>query len=226
MTRHRGTMVVLVLLGMAACGRDTETTAGEQAPLVATCDDLRPGEAMPEFGCFNLGEARDLRFDEPEVFWHIRAFPDRASAEAARSPTGVIVEADGGVWLTELGPRDLAIEGGEAVAVVGPLELPPASSYHAVVSYARMRPGDRSIVHTHSGPEGWYMLAGEQCLETQTGTHRAGAGQTMTVEANVPMELSITGTELRRSLLVVVHDATQPRGAPSDWRPTGACARG
>jgi quercetin dioxygenase-like cupin family protein len=218
-------MITAGLLAAAGCGYGDGRSSGEQAPLVATCVDIAPGAPMPEFGCFNIGEARDLHFDEPVVYWHLRTFPDRASAEAARSETGVVVEVEGRVWLTELGPRDLAIGGGEAVAVVGPLELPPAAAYHAVVSYAPMRPGDRSIVHTHSGPEGWYMLAGEQCLETQTGTRRASAGETMTVEASIPMELSITGTELRRSLLVVVHDATQPRGAPSDWKPSGACAR-
>ena len=32
-----------------------------------------------------------------------------------------------------------------------------------------MRPGDNSRVHTHPGPEGWFVLAGEQCLETPSG---------------------------------------------------------
>jgi hypothetical protein len=51
---------------------------------------------------------------------------------------------------------------GQPVAAVGPLQQPPAKSFTAVISYAVMRPGDRSMVHTHPDPEGWYMIAGEQ----------------------------------------------------------------
>jgi quercetin dioxygenase-like cupin family protein len=121
--------------------------------------------------------------------------------------------------------RDLAVKGGQPVAVVGPLELPPAKSYTAVLSYAVMRPGDRSRVHTHPGPEGWYMIVGEQCLETPAGANRAKAGGTMTVPPNVPMELSITGTVVRKSLVLVIHDSSQPRGTPSQWKPAGACSQ-
>ena len=55
------------------------------------------------------------------------------------------------------------------IAVIGPLQLPAAKSHAAVLSYAVMRPGDNSRVHTHPGPEGWYVLEGEQCLETPDG---------------------------------------------------------
>ena len=86
-----------------------------------------------------------------------------------------------------------------------------------------MRPGDNSRVHTHPGPEGWYVLAGEQCLETPAGANRARAGGTMTVESNIPMELNVTGTTLRRAFALVIHDSTQERGILSDWKPSGAC---
>jgi hypothetical protein len=78
-------------------------------------------------------------------------------------------------------------------------------------------------VHTHPGPEGWYVLAGEQCLDTPAGANKAVAGQTMTVEPNVPMELNVTGTTLRRAFALVIHDSTQDRGIPSDWKPSGKC---
>jgi hypothetical protein len=80
------------------------------------------------------------------------------------------------------GPKQCAA-GGESIAVVGPLQLPAAKSYAAVLSYAVMRPGDNSRVHTHPGPEGWYVLAGEQCLETPAGANRARVGGTMTVRS-------------------------------------------
>ena len=78
------------------------------------------------------------------------------------------------MWLSEFGPRNAAPRGGKAIAIVGPLQLPAAQSYAAVLSYAVMRPGDSSRVHTHPGPEGWYVLAGEQCLETPAGATGLG----------------------------------------------------
>ena len=46
----------------------------------------------------------------------------------------------------------------------------------------------------------------------------------MTVTPNVPMELMIVGTAVRRSLVLVVHDSTQQKSIPSDWKPTGRCS--
>jgi hypothetical protein len=47
----------------------------------------------------------------------------------------------------------------------------------------------------------------------------------MTVPSNVPMELNITGKTLRRAFALVIHDGAQPRGIPSDWKPSGACSK-
>src|SRR5580765_8466046 len=187
------------------------------------CVDVPPGEKRPEFGCFNIGMVTGLHFSQPSVYWHLRAFPSTRAAEAAKSVTGIVVEEDGRVWLSEFGAQNAAPPGGEAIAVVGPLQLPAAKSYTAVLSYAVMRPGDNSRVHTHPGPEGWYVLAGEQCLETPAGANRARAGRTMTVRSNTPMELNVTGTTLRRAFALVIHDSSQERGVPSDWKPSGAC---
>ena len=187
------------------------------------CVDVSPGAKRPEFGCFNVGTATGLQFPQAAVYWHLHTFGSRQAADAAKSATGIVVEEDGRVWLSEFGARDAAPRGGQAVAVVGPLELPAAKSYSAVLSYAVMRPGDSSRVHTHPGPEGWYVLAGEQCLETPAGATKAGAGRTMAVPPNVPMELSVTGTTLRRAFALVIHDSTQQRGIPSDWKPAGKC---
>ncbi|MGB8693900.1 MAG: hypothetical protein WCD08_10375 [Steroidobacteraceae bacterium] len=188
-----------------------------------SCDDVLPSEKRPDFGCFNVATEKGLQFAKRRVYWHIRTFANRVAADAAKSATGIVVEEDGRVWLSEFGSRDLIVKGGQAIATVGPLELPPAKSYTAVLSYAVMRPGDQSRVHTHPGPEGWYMIVGEQCLETPSGAHRATAGGTMTVPPNVPMQLNITGTEVRKSLVLVIHDSSQARGIVSQWIPPGAC---
>jgi quercetin dioxygenase-like cupin family protein len=200
-------------------------TAGHDHLTGVACVDVLPGEKRPEFGCFNIGTVTGLHFSQASVYWHLIAFPNRKAAEAAKSATGIVVEEDGRVWLSEFGPRNPAPREGEAIAIVGPLQLPEATSYTAVLSYAVMRPGDSSRVHTHPGPEGWYVLAGEQCLETPAGASRARVGGTMTVRPNIPMELNVTGKTLRRAFALVIHDSAQERGIPSDWKPSGACSQ-
>jgi quercetin dioxygenase-like cupin family protein len=215
-----------MLLALAGCTTNqVPSTAAHEHLTEVACVDVPAGERRPEFGCFNVGRVTGLEFSQPSVYWHLRTFGTRKAAEAAKSATGIVVEEDGRVWLSEFGPRNTAPRGGEAIAVVGPLQLPAAKSYAAVLSYAVMRPGDSSRVHTHSGPEGWYVLAGEQCLETPAGANRARAGGTMTVPPNIPMELKVTGTALRRAFALVIHDSTQERGTPSAWKPSGACSR-
>jgi len=224
-------LVALLSLTVLPIGRTGDLhaqesgTSGHEHLTEVACVDVPPGEKRPELGCFNIGTVKDLHFREAAVYWHLYEFGSRKAAEAARSATGIVAEEDGRVWLSEFGARDTAPRGGAAVAVVGPLQLPVATSYSAVLSYAVMRPGDSSRVHTHPGPEGWYVLAGEQCLETPAGANRAGAGQTMTAPPNVPMELNVTGTTVRRAFALVIHDSTRQRGAPSDWKPPGKCSR-
>jgi quercetin dioxygenase-like cupin family protein len=200
-------------------------TAGYEHLTEVACVDVPPGDQRPEFGCFNVGVVTGLHFSQAFVYWHLRAFPSRKAAEVAKSATGIVVEEDGRVWLSEFGPRNTAPRGGEAIAVIGPLRLPAAKSYTAVLSYAVMRPGDKSRVHTHPGPEGWYVLAGKQCLETPAGVHSARAGGSMTVRSNTPMQLNVTGKMLRRAFALVIHDSAQDRGKPSDWKPSGACSQ-
>lgn len=189
------------------------------------CVDLKPGGKRGDTGCWNIGVLRSLEFAEPAVYWHVRRLATRSAADAAKGARGLVAEEAGQVWLSTFGPRDMAAGSGEAVAVVGPLQLPQAKTYDVVLSYAVMRPGERSPVHTHPGPEAWYVLAGEQCLETGEGAKRASAGEAMAVGPNMPMELNVVGTAVRRSLVVVLHDSAQARSIQSDWKPTGACRR-
>jgi quercetin dioxygenase-like cupin family protein len=215
-----------MLLALAGCAtHQVSSTPTHDRLTEVACVDVPSGEKRPEFGCFNVATVTGLEFSQPSVYWHLRTFATRKAAEAAKSATGIVVEEDGRVWLSEFDPQGAAPQGGEAIAIVGPLQLPAAKNYAAVLSYAVMRPGDSSRVHTHPGPEGWYVLAGEQCLETPAGANRASAGATMTAPPNVPMELNVTGTELRRAFALVIHDSTQHRGIPSNWKPSGACRR-
>jgi quercetin dioxygenase-like cupin family protein len=186
------------------------------------CVAVVPGEIRPEFGCFRIGIAKDLKLQRA-IFWHLYTFPTRAAAEAAKSPSGIVVEEDDRVWLSELGSKNRPSHGGHRIAVVGPLRLLPAESYTAEIAYSVMQPDDRSRVHTHSGPEAWYVISGTQCLRTPSGARSAREGATMSVAPSLPMELSVTGAEIARSLTLVIHDSTQEFGTASTWKPTNAC---
>jgi quercetin dioxygenase-like cupin family protein len=229
----RSAFIEAIILSLIAFSIVPISDLRAQAPATAAhdhlaevaCLDVPAGEARPEFGCFNVGTMTGLHFRQRSVYWHLREFQNRKAADAAKSATGIVVEEDGRVWLSEFGPRSATPREGKAIAVVGPLQLPAAKSYTAVLSYAVMRPGDSSRVHTHPGPEGWYVLAGEQCLETPAGADKTRAGGTTTVRPNIPMELSVTGKTLRRAFALVIHDSAQRRSIRSDWEPSGACSR-
>ena len=99
-------------------------TAGHEHLTEVACVDVPLGEKRPEFGCFNVGVVTGLHFSQASVYWHLIAFPTRKTAEAAKSASGIVVEEDGRAWLSEFGPQNTAPRGGEAIAVVGPLQLP------------------------------------------------------------------------------------------------------
>jgi quercetin dioxygenase-like cupin family protein len=77
----------------------------------------------------------------------------------------------------------------------------------------------------HSGPEAWYTLTGETCLETPDGVQigRAG-GQYVIVPGGPPMHLTATGKEQRQALVLILHDSTKlATTLVSDWTPKGLC---
>lgn len=192
---------------------------------------LDDGLKSSEVGYLLLAKKEITRFPEGAVFWHLNKFPSRAAAEAARSKKGMVVEAEGRFWLFSFGPKGTAPKRGELVASVGPLQmtsdtLPVAKSYEVVAYLAVMPAGTHTRVHTHPGPEAWYVLDGEQCLETPEGTIKARAAVGAMVRPTIPMQLTNNGSSTRRALSIVIHDAAQPWMAfTKEWKPTGACDR-
>ena len=88
-------------------------------------------------------------------------------------------------------------------------------------------PGMQSRVHRHPGVEAWYTLEGAQCLETPEGklVQRAG-GPGVMVRGGLPMRLTGIGTGIRRSVVLILQDASKPRSTPAaDWTPKGLCAQ-
>ena len=69
--------------------------------------------------------------------------------------------------------------------------IPPAPSYEILVTEADLGPEANVPVHKHSGPETWFLLTGEQCLEMPGRVVRARLGETMSAPPETPMRLNI-----------------------------------
>ena len=116
---------------------------------------------------------------------------------------------------------------GERVAEIGPIPVIKGTEYSALYAEAIFTPGMKSHIHIHPGPEVWYTVAGESCLETPNGKFlgRAG-GPPVIVSGGVPMQLTATGTQQRRALVLLLHDSSKPPTMDvDDWTPKGLCGQ-
>lgn len=176
------------------------------------------------YGCFIMA-VQPVGPLDGAVFWHLETFTTRAAAEKAKGSRGTVLESLGKVWLLTIADKGWRSPGGTRVAQIGPLPTATGAIYTAQYMEAVFQPGMKSQVHRHSGPEAWYTVSGETCLETPQGTMvgRAG-GSHVIVPEGPPMELTATGTEVRRALVLILHDSAKPPTSPaSDWTPKGLC---
>ncbi len=208
-------------------------TSKMAVPALAQTQGCEPiaARAGREFGCFvTAREELGKLPKEPALYWHLdnyanRLAADRAAAESAKGPRGTVVESIGRIWLFTIAPAGWRPKSGERVAEIGPLPLVDAEQYAAVYMEGIFKPGMDSEIHRHAGAEAWYTLTGEMCLETPEGTLVQRAGDPgVIVRAGPPMRLSGIGTGIRRSLVLILQDASQPRSTVAhDWTPKGLC---
>ncbi len=194
--------------------------------------DVPVAQRDGEIGCYLVATQPLATHPADPLYWHIYAFPTRAAAErAAGQATGVslpsvrtVVTSLGRAWLFVLAGAEWRAPGEGPTARIGPLVVPPGARLVARYMEAVIPPGMQTAVHRHSGPEAWYLVAGAQCLQTPDSTIIARAGHGAVVPAGPAMRLSGIGSETRRSLLLVVHDATQPwMTMVTDWTPHTNC---
>jgi quercetin dioxygenase-like cupin family protein len=119
-------------------------------------------------------------------------FSTTDAAQRAATPTSVVLEAAGKIWLLTPAAKGDRSKGATFVAETELLPpIPRGPSYEIVVSQANLGPDANVMTHKHSGPETWFLLTGEQCLELPDRTVRARAGQTMSAPAETPMKLNV-----------------------------------
>ena len=192
----------------------------------ASAQICRPiAERTGELGCWIMVDAPLGRLPQQPIYWHLDTYTTRSEAEAAKGGRGTVVESLGKIWLLTIDVAGWRPSGGTRVAEIGPLPVSADAKYSAQYMEAIFTPGMTAPPHRHSGPEAWYTLTGQTCLETPEGKMigRAG-GSFVIVPGGPPMHLTATGTETRRALVLILHDSTQPPTTPAhDWTPKGLC---
>jgi quercetin dioxygenase-like cupin family protein len=181
-------------------------------------------ERTSEVGCYiDANESLGELPSEP-IFWHIYNFPTQVAAESAKPPNGTVVESFGKIRLYAIAPAAWQPQAGERVAVIGPLLVLPGKQYTARYMEAAFTPGMAARAHEHSGPEAFYVVSGTQCLETSDGMTLSHAGDSAVAPQGSFMTVKGIGHEVRRALVVVLHDTAQPwQTFSSDWKPKGLC---
>lgn len=161
------------------------------------------------------------------VFWHIDRFASPEAATKAATPRSRVVAAFGATWLFTLEGKDWQATGGSRAAMIGPLPVQPAGTYTAEYLRSVFAPGTKAPLHVHSGPEAFYAMEGDTCLETPEGMQLGrGPGNTLLIRGGPPMLLMAVGTQPRRGFALILHDATQPPTTlVHDWQPRGLCER-
>jgi quercetin dioxygenase-like cupin family protein len=173
-------------------------------------------------GCYQTG-AIELTNAPDEIYWHIYEYPSRAAAdaEAGRHRWSSVAEAHARTWLYVLGAADENVQGGTKKAIIGPLKMPAATGVTAHFSEAIFPPGMRTRVHSHPGPEAFYVVEGVQCMETPTDKKMVFAGNTYIVASGPHIQAAPSG---RRNLVLILAPQNSPFVIPGgDWRPSGFC---
>ena len=205
--------VVGLLFAAAASLADTPPVPGLcTAPVPANRDAT---------GCYQTSQI-DLEGAPPTLFWHVYEYAQRsdAEAEARRHQWAAVADAHSRVWLYVLAGPAEAVSGGVRRAVIGPLAVPSAPAT-AHFSEAVFPPGMRTRVHAHPGPEAFYIVEGEQCMETPTDKRKIAAGGSYIVPGGLHIQTAPHG---RRNLVVILAPKDRPFVIPGGaWTPSGFC---
>jgi hypothetical protein len=163
-----------------------------------------------------LAEKKVAELPAGPLYWRIETFPGRTAADAAAGTWSLVAEADGKVWLFTLGAPGGATPGGAKVAELGPVPRVTASQYLLRINEATGAPGSKTSTHSHPGSEAFFVLRGEQSIRGPDGVLRIAAGHGEAGRgADVPMQVSSSGTTDLHTLVMFVVDATRPFSSPA-----------
>jgi len=192
------TMLLLIVI--------TKTVSAQEEPL---CVENSP-ERRGEIGC-SIVENKPLPADLKEpLFWHIDRFENGERARSGVGPASIAFQAHGAWWVMSVESETNVHHGGKHVTQVKLSPLPEAPKYSMLVISAYIPAGMTSRVHLHSGVEAFYVVDGEQCLETAERAFKMRRGETLVIPTGVTMRLVATGAKPRRAFAVIVYDSSKP----------------
>lgn len=193
-------------------------------------DTCKPASTRTQqVGCWILSDDPIGQLSKPQVFWHLDAYPTRLAAQADKGPRGTVIESFGKAWLMTIEDETWRSPHGNRIAVIGPLPVINGEKYSARFMEADFTPGMMAPSHTHSGPEAWYAVAGQTCLETSDDRMQISrvGGPPVIVPMGLSMHLTAVGTDERRSIVLILHQSSQPPTTMvHDWIPKGLCKAG
>ena len=178
-----------------------------------------------------IAEMKVKQLPKGPLYWRVENFPTLDQAKAAASAyrwnpdtvsydgwPSLTAEVAGKVWLFTLGPQGAATPGGTKVAEIGPVPAISAPEYLLRVNYGSGPPGAKTPVHSHSGSEAFYVVAGKLGQRTPDGVSYVEAGHTLNGHmAGMPMEVFNGGTTDLTALIMFVVDATKPFSVPAKF---------
>lgn len=160
------------------------------------------------------------------VYWHLDTFPSKEAAGKAAVAGSTVVEAFDKVWLFTIAREGWRPKGGTHVSDIGPLPVERAPMLSAEYLRSVFTPGMTAPLHIHSGPEAFFAVSGDTCLETPEGVKTGrGPNNSLFIRGGPPMLLMAIGSEPRKGFALILHDMHKPPTTlTQQWQPKGLCA--
>ncbi len=200
----------------------TVPLGAEHTPKLESCKPV--SDRVGTEGCWILVSTPLGVLTAAPVFWTLDRYRTREDAQSAAAKNSTVVEALGQIWLFTVGQKPATPSAGTRVTEIGPIPVKAGEQYTAQYREAIMQPGSVSRIHLHSGPELFYTESGETCLETPAGKQVGRSGSNVMAPEGEPMELTATGSDTRKGIVLVLHASSKPHTTVvTDWLPKGLC---
>lgn len=179
-------------------------------------------ENVGKAGCYAAGDI-SIASPPPSLHWLVFEFPGRTEAEqaAVAYPWSKVVEAHGRIWLLAVTDAAADPNAPGLKAQAGPVDVPQGGPVTIRLLESWFPPGMKTRVHAHPGAEIFYVVEGEQCVETPHARARIQPGETFIVPSGPHLQAAPHGR--RNLVMVVVPEGKLWMQLRDDWKPDGYC---